>query len=163
MVQRGLNMTFLLLKRQSLRPGNIILILALMFVSCKDNNIISQVAVLDEPFRLKFGQNKILHSENLIIGFNELVTDSRCPIGVVCVSGGHADIAVTLAVPGADSTKFNLIIGPELTKGNSKVHSSIDRLGLTVTLMQLDPYPESDKSHRASEYDALLNISKLRK
>lgn len=138
-----------------------ILLILLLFASCENNNIISQVVVLDEPFLMKFGQSKILHPENLIIGFNEVITDSRCPIGAECVIAGHAEISLLLTVPGTDSTKLNLIIGPGMTKDNTKAHVSTDWAGFIVTFMQLVPHPEIDKRHKISNYEALLNISKI--
>ena len=135
-----------------------ILLISFLFASCEDSNIISQIAVLDEPFRLKLGQAKILHSENLIVGFGELVGDSRCQEDVVCVWEGEARIKLYLLKPAQDTT-FLLLKIPGFITAESKRHVSTDTLDYRFTLQQLDPYPNTSRQSRLSDYEALLVIS----
>jgi len=135
-----------------------ILLISLLFASCEDNNIISQVAVLDEPFRLKLGQAKILHSENLIVGFSELVGDSRCPEDVVCVLAGEAEIELWLLKPAQDTTFLSLTI-PAYVNAESERHVSTDTLDYRIMLQQLDPYPNTSRQRRLTDYESLLVIS----
>ena len=130
----------------------------LLFSSCKDNNIISQIAVLDEPFRLKLGQAKILHSENLIVGFSELVGDSRCPEDVVCVLAGEAEIELWLLKPAQDTTFLSLTI-PAYVTAESERHVSTDTLDYRIKLQQLEPYPNTSRQNRLFDYEALLVIA----
>ena len=132
--------------------------LIFLIASCKDNNFISQVAVLDEPFRLKLGQARILHSENLIVGFNELIDDSRCPEDVVCVWEGEAKIGLWLQISGQDTTFLPLTI-PGFVTAESQVHASSDTLSFHFMLQQLDPYPNTTQQRGPAAYEALLVIS----
>lgn len=86
------------------------IVFVVLLFSCNDNKIISQVAVLDEPFRLKLGQAKILHSENLIVGFSELVSDFRCPEDAVCFLAGEAEIGLWLLKAAQDTMFLSLKI-----------------------------------------------------
>ena len=135
-----------------------ILLISLLLVSCEDNNIISQVAVLDEPFQLKLGQAKILHSENLIVGFSELVKDSRCPEDVDCFLEGEAEIELWLLKSGQDTTFLSITI-PGFVAAESKRQVSTDTLGYRIMLQQLDPYPNTSRQRRLFDYEALLVIS----
>jgi len=135
-----------------------ILLISLLFASCEDNNIISQIAVLDEPFRLKLGQAKILHSENLIVGFSELVGDSRCPEDVVCVLAGQAKIELWLLKPAQDTTFLSVLI-PGFVTAESKPHALTGIFNYRIKLLQLDPYPLTSRQTRLFDYEALLVIS----
>ena len=137
-----------------------ILLISLLFASCEDSNIISQIAVLDEPFRLKLGQAKILHSEDLIVGFSELVEDSRCPEAedVVCVWEGEAKIELWLLKPAQDTTFLSVTI-PGFANAESERHVSTDTLDYRIMLLQLDPYPNTSRQRGLSDYEALLVIS----
>ena len=133
-------------------------VLMLLIASCKNSNIISQVAVLDEPFSLKLGQARILHSENLIVGFNELIDDSRCPEDVVCVWEGEAQIGLWLQTSGQDTTFLHLTV-PGFITSESQNHVSKDTLGYQLVLQKLDPYPNTKEQRGPADYEALLVIS----
>jgi len=145
-------------QERSMKKFLYIVFVFLLFPSCKDNNITSQIAVLDEPFRLKLGQAKILHSENLIVRFSELVGDSRCPEDVVCVLAGEAEIELWLLKPAQDTTFFSLAISG-FVNAESEHHVSTDTLDYRIMLQQLDPYPNTSRQRRLSDYEALLVIS----
>ena len=50
--------------------------------------------------------------------YNQLVSDSRCPIGVQCIQAGSAEIAVTLAKPGSPPGALTLSTAPGGGTGN---------------------------------------------
>ena len=135
-----------------------ILLILILFASCENNNIISQVAVLNEPFQLKLGQAKILHSEKLIVGFSELVEDFRCPEDVVCVIAGDAKIKLWLLKPAQDTTFLSVTISGFVTAETGR-HDSTDTLDYHIMLKQLDPYPNTSRQRRLSDYEALLVIA----
>lgn len=55
---------------------------------------------LGETVVLKAGQTAEVASKDITVRFTELVSDSRCADGMVCVWEGEAVVAVTLAEPG---------------------------------------------------------------
>lgn len=137
-----------------------------LIASCEDNNIISQVAVFDKPFRLQLGQRKILLNDELIIGFSEIIDDSRCPINLRCIWAGIGIIRISLSRDGTDLTEINLATSNSasaLTQYNKtgNAYPTVDTLGYRITLLQLDPYPDTKMSYKISDHKALLNVSKL--
>lgn len=55
---------------------------------------------LGETVVLKAGESAEVASKDVSIRFAELVSDSRCPEGMVCVWAGEAVVSLTLAEPG---------------------------------------------------------------
>ena len=75
-------------------------------------------ASLDEEFSLAIGQTAVIRGENLEIKFKEVLEDSRCPEGAVCVWEGRVRCLIKLV---DDKSSENL----ELTQpGLSDQYSS---------------------------------------
>ena len=129
----------------------------LLLVSC-DSSGLNSHAKFDEQFWLKFGENKFLQSEQLEIGFDELLGDSRCGEDVVCIWAGVARIKLWVFKPANDTTFVTSEIAGYMT-AKSEHHVSADTLGYRITLLQLDPYPNTSRQRRLSDYEALLVIS----
>jgi hypothetical protein len=139
----------------------VLLLIGITFTKCDHNLVAPVAAVIDEPFWLKLGEEKLMPPEDLVINFDQLITDFRCPLGVVCVIAGHAEIQLSLWKDNSDSAIIKLIIGVGVTKEDTTAHQFADTLGYRVKLMQLDPHPNINKRHNLSDYKALLKISKL--
>ncbi len=135
-----------------------VLFLLLLF-ACGDS-ILNPIVTLDEPFQLKYGQFKILQPDNLVVTFEQLIGDSRCPIGVVCFIAGNAEILLLLQKGNSDPTTIHLKIGVQVTKKDTLVQQFVDTLGYRITLMELDPHPYMDKHFSKSSYTALIKIQK---
>jgi len=134
------------------------LLLLFVFISC--DAILNPVANLDEPFWLEFGQVKVLPPDNLRIEFRQLLEESRCPSDVICVWEGRARIGLLLQTP-ADSIQVELLLPGFATQADTLAHQPVDTLGYRMTLMQLDPYPNTQRRPQNSDYKALLKISRL--
>ncbi len=122
--------------------------------------ILNPVANFDEPFWLRFGESKVLMPDNLRIEFRQLLEESRCASDVICVWEGRARIGLLLQTP-ADSIQVELLLPGFATQADTLAHQPVDTLGYRMTLMQLDPYPKSDRPTRPSDYKALLKVSRL--
>jgi hypothetical protein len=117
---------------------------------------------LNQPFQLKVGESINLIPDNLKIGFNNVLSDSRCPVGVVCFWEGEADINIWLLKNRTDTIHSILKIRGYVGIQDSIRHKYIDTVGYRITLMQLDPYPHHPIPNDFSIYKAALNVSRLR-
>ena len=103
----------------------------------------------NEPFDLRLGETART-TDDLLIKFDTVRSDSRCPMDVMCVRAGEAVIAVTL------STVGEIGVGRELD--TTPARSSTAFLNFTITLTQLQPYPRSDRQIRAEDYVATFIV-----
>ena len=144
----------------------IILLLFLVFTSCHEigsdiiHVIINDGNMIEYEFELKYGKSRILPN-GLKIGFKELLGDSRCPTGAVCVWEGRADISLWMLKSRLDTISFKLSISGYVNKTNSDSHKYIDTLGYRIKLLQLDPYPVINIPRQPSDYNALLRVSQI--
>ena len=104
----------------------------------------------NEPFDLRLGETART-TDDLLIKFDTVRSDSRCPMDVMCVRAGEAVIAVTL------STVGEIGVGRELD--TTPARSSTAFLNFTITLTQLQPYPRSDRQTRPEDYVATFIVS----
>ncbi len=132
------------------------LLALVLFCACE--GILSPVN-LDEPFFLNFGE-KVLTPDNLCIEFQQVLEESRCPSDAICVWAGRARIGLLLQTA-ADSVQVELAIPGFVAQSDTLAHQPVDTIGYRITLLQLDPYPQSDRQPRDSDYRALLKISRL--
>ncbi len=137
------------------------ILFTVLFISCSENSSTTSNQILDEGFVIRFGQQVSIPSENLLIKFNDLLSDSRCPINVICVWQGEATIELLISHEGITDIKTKLKIEGYVDKSHISSHKFIDTLGYRFTLMQLDPYPHTDSSYQPQDYFALLEVNKI--
>lgn len=112
-----------------------------------DISIQPQAILLGEPIELRFGAEIKFADEPVTLKFTEVVEDSRCPIGVVCVWAGRCIVGLTLAQTGGDSQQFDLGVG-----------ASADVLGYRVRLLAARPLP-SERVPRPEDERYVLTLS----
>ena len=111
-------------------------------------------------FTLKLGQSVNIPSENLRLGFRDVISDSRCPKGVMCFWQGIADITLWLYRANTDTVFITPFIWGLVDRPDTTGKDRIDTLGVRITLMQLNPYPEHGVRIDKSDYSALLDVRK---
>jgi len=85
---------------------------------------------------LKIGEKENIDGDKLIIGFEEVLEDSRCPSGTECFWEGRARIVLEII---EDGQAQNL----ELIKQAGREELSTDTLnGKIYELVELSPYPD---------------------
>ena len=108
---------------------------------------------LDSEFLLQFNQSAEIKSEDIIITFLNVTSDSRCPSDVTCVWQGQAGIELNVQ-KGEEESTVSLSIG-----GDSNPNESIFNSHL-IQLVDLSPYPVSTKTIQPEEYTATIKITK---
>lgn len=111
-------------------------------------------ASLDKPFQLKISQSAFISSESLKVTFLNVTGDSRCPSDVKCIQRGIASIELEVIKRNGPPDTF--IISDEDTY---KYNSTINLGRYSVKLVSIDPYPETTRKIKPSDYIATLTVS----
>ena len=88
------------------------------------------------------GDTVTLGNTGLRVGFSSVMSDSRCPVDVVCVTAGFAEIMLDLKRPGGADEVGLLAVGHSGTTPRSLVFN-----GYLIELVALDPEPVSNRQH----------------
>ena len=109
---------------------------------------------VNKEFTLTEGQRVALKGASLWIKFVAVESDSRCPSDVKCVWAGNAAAQVLVGI-GRRSKTLTLNTG----RGGAFV-SEIEYKGYRVKLVDLRPYPRSDRKIGADDDAAILLVTK---
>ena len=112
------------------------------------------IQALDQDVTVAAGSSVRVGDTKVVVRFEGVLNDSRCPADVQCISAGDASVLVTASTGGAVASRYEL-------HTNSPPHEAIhDRLRLT--LVDLRPVPVSTRTTRSSEYVLTLRVSQVR-
>lgn len=134
----------------------IALLSGMLFSSCNNDDIqpISNFQ-LGESFELAFDETSNCVCGDLSVTFADVVGESRCPIGAVCVWQGQAEVKINLKHEG-NLHVFSLIS----QAGNREL--ARDTIGnLVVELLDVKPYPILDQPVDEDDYRIELIIVEL--
>ncbi|MGH9933325.1 MAG: hypothetical protein ACREA9_29425 [Pyrinomonadaceae bacterium] len=107
---------------------------------------------LGREFKLKAGQEVTLKGARLRIKFAAVENDSRCPSDVTCVWAGNAAVQLQLSAGrGSKTVTLNTSKSPSFV-GESEYR------GYKVKLVDLSPYPRSDRKIAARDYTVTLLV-----
>jgi len=106
---------------------------------------------LGQDFAIAVGASASISNTDLVVHFDRVANDSRCPSDVQCVTAGDATVVVTAAGGGAASRPYELHTDDgarEVMHGNFR-----------LTLISLKPAPSSTRPVPASAYVLTLRVS----
>ena len=108
---------------------------------------------LFRPFALKIGQTaQSEEAKGLSITFDQVSADSRCPIGVQCITAGKADVVLTLKKDGETQTAT---LPFTLPTGTSNV---VDFKGFNVRIVGVNPLQVKDKPLDPASYEVTILV-----
>lgn len=128
-----------------------ILLFLLLPAGCAGGPVETQ-ATLDKEFTLSIGQSARIAGEDLAIKFTEVIGDSRCPEGAVCIWEGEVTCLVEIDYAGTVLEKTLVQRG---APGFSTTEFSDYRIDFNV-----QPYPQVGEEIAMSEYRLLMTVSK---
>jgi hypothetical protein len=105
---------------------------------------------LNTEFVLAPGERMAIESASLVIEFNGVTGDSRCPADALCIQGGSADVRITATSKGSPREHV-------LKTGDMK---PVQHGDTTIALVQLSPYPFSSRTIAPDEYRATLKVTR---
>ncbi len=107
------------------------------------------------PFEINWNETITFCTEPISISFTKLAEDSRCPENAVCIWQGLAEVEVLISVNGTEE-KFLLSTYPTFRN----VPSIVQYGGLTFSLEEVNPYPNTTKSYSEKDYSIHLLVEK---
>lgn len=132
--------------------GLICLLVVLPFIIGCTSTTVEIEADLGEEFLLPIGQEARITGENLQIRFKDVIGDSRCPEGAICIWEGEASCLVEITYSGVVSSK--VLVQPGLS-GPPETGFGDYRIAFDV-----QPYPEVGKEIKKKDYRLKMVVSK---
>jgi hypothetical protein len=106
----------------------------------------AQSESLNEPFTLKRGASASVGGERVLVLFEQLLEDSRCPADVQCIQAGEAVVRVRTTQRGQEPDEFDLSTNP---RANT---AEVGKYVLELTA--LDPVPLVSRQTRPEDIRA---------
>lgn len=109
------------------------------------------VQAVGQDFAIAVGVTARISQTDLVVHFDSVVNDSRCPSDVQCITAGDATVAVTAASEGAAARRYELHTDDgarEATHGKFR-----------LSLIGLKPLPTSTRPVPESAYVLTLRVS----
>jgi len=126
----------------------------LIVVACASSPAAPGSVKLNQSFTLKVGASTSIDGEGIQIGFDSVVSDSRCPRGAQCIVAGSATIRVWLARGSQARETRDLKTSPMDA-------AQTDFSQYRLTLNSLAPEPTVDGAPQPSDYVATLVVARL--
>ena len=106
---------------------------------------------LSSPFELKPRESIRIAGEGLLVRFERVTSDSRCPVDVTCVWAGDAAVAVVLEKPKAEPATHEL-------HTMSRFGTEAEYQGYVVHLDAVMPRPRTGRPIAADDYRVTLTV-----
>jgi hypothetical protein len=106
---------------------------------------------IGKPFDLKVGESVTVGTHGLTVGFDELVSDGRCPIGLLCFWEGDAATLLWSQRPGETRQDFQL-------HTYSGFKQKVSYGDYVITLVQVSPYPVYQAPTAPGDYVATIRV-----
>ena len=103
---------------------------------------------------IPIGAGREIDNGQLVLKFQEVTEDSRCPANVVCVWAGQAKVQIAVSYEGQDPALRELVLDSTGASNNS-----ISLGDYQVQLVALNPYPGTPAGTDPSDYVATFSVS----
>jgi hypothetical protein len=124
----------------------------LFLAACSSSTGPSSTVPLDTEFQLAPGQTAVVGTSGLRILFESVPLDSRCPMGVLCIVAGEAQVQISARQGAMAST---------LTLKTDGLGRQAVFLSYSVELMTLTPPPRLNQPTPPASYRAGFKVSVL--
>ena len=122
----------------------------LLLLAACDATMTGPTSPLDAEFVLAPGEAAAIERTSLVVWFNGVTGDSRCPADAFCVLGGTAAVHITARSNGS-TRDYALYTGDR---------KPVQHEGMTIALVQLSPFPFSARTIQADEYRATFKVTR---
>jgi hypothetical protein len=132
-----------------MRP--IVLVFCLLATTgCDEKAATGPTVPVNQQFTLAPGEAASIDRTGVRVQFIRVMADSRCPADALCIWVGDATVHVRV-FEGAASSDY------DLHTANSE-QTTIEHGGMRISLVQLQPYPFSNRTIQSSDYRATLEV-----
>ena len=123
----------------------------MLLAACSSQSPASaSIVVLDRDFDLKAGETARLEDSDLVMRFEAVTSDSRCPADVTCITAGDALVRLHVRGEGAGDRTLEL---HAVEEPKEAIHGPF-----VIRLEDLRPPPRVGQPIEASDYVATLRI-----
>ncbi len=129
------------------------LLVAALFLSGAACNGITEIRA-DKPFQLKVGQTAVLPDGSAALRFASVPTDSRCPMGAMCIWAGDGVVHLDVLAAG-DTSSIDLHTNPGAGSASARVGA------WSVELVGLVPLKRAGEPIAPGDYVATLQVKAL--
>ena len=122
-----------------------------VLVACDSATSPTHAVPLGQPFELPVGQAVTIEDELLVLSFRSVSSDSRCPIGVLCIRAGEAVVALELR-------RLPSTTAPLVLKTDPQNEASAHFQSYQIELVELKPHPRLGETIASGQYVASLLV-----
>jgi hypothetical protein len=122
----------------------------ILLAACAQDSPVAPNGPVNAQLVLAPGQTGAVPATSIQLRFVGVSGDSRCPADALCIQGGDAIVQLDVVAGGGTSARY------ELHTANSQ---PAQYGSLTISLLELNPYPFSSRPFSPSEYRATLSVS----
>jgi hypothetical protein len=109
------------------------------------------------PFTLGVGQKAFFRNSELILQVEDVIEDSRCPLGITCVWQGQVRVITAVTTPNQENNALELIYQEGATAEiNSRTFD-----GFVIELTKVLPAPKEGETIEKSDYRITMKVTKL--
>jgi hypothetical protein len=105
-----------------------------------------------QEFALSNGQTALVGNDGLLVRFDQVTSDERCPVGDTCASQGDAVLLITMRQSPHPPASLELHTDPERSIEG-------EYLGYRVRVVRLEPRPVGEQPVPLARYVATLRVS----
>jgi len=124
---------------------------AMALSGCDESNVAGPSVPLNQQFTVAVGQTATVADTAITIRCLGVPNDSRCPGDATCITAGDATVSIEVLPPDAGRSQYAL----HTADMKPVMHS-----GLTIVLLQLDPYPFVSRPIQPGDYRATLRVTR---
>ncbi|WP_407138061.1 hypothetical protein [Aquimarina sp. 2-A2] len=129
----------------------IALIMSFLTIQAQDSIPVTSPRIVT---KIKTGESVKLN--DITVTFIKVTEDSRCPIGVQCITSGKATALIQIETPkGSQEEKLYFGVDHITPQTTKQIITSQDR---HIIAYDLEPYPVADSSLTAVKYSLLVLI-----
>ena len=128
---------------------NVVLLVAMLAVAA---SVPSAQIPIGKEFDLAVGDSVAVGPERLTVGFEKIASDSRCPIGVLCIWEGDAAAEMWADLPDLGREDF-------VVHSNHGFDYAIRYGGYVIELKRVSPYPEYGVPNDPKAYVITVAVS----
>ena len=140
----------MLRRMDSARPVAALLALSSLLLAACNGGPTGPTFGLDTAFVLTIGESVTLEGGAVRIRFSGVTGDSRCPIDVVCITGGDAIVEIAARSGNGPEIHYDLHTGDL---------RPVQHRTLTIALVQLAPDPFSTETIPREAYRVALRVT----
>jgi hypothetical protein len=124
----------------------------LLATACDEKNPIGPTVPVDQRFVIGPGEVASIEGTAVRIRFEEVTSDSRCPIDAICIQAGDAVVVIRVFAESSSASQ-------ELHTSDPS-RRSVTYRDVRIELLELQPYPVSSRPTDPAAYRATFRASR---